>query len=199
LRTEIREGWHWPVEDRGVWEWCYQTWYDLPERICKYVTDWDICIHAGANIGLYAKKYASMFKRVIAVEPDPTNFWCLNQNVPEPNVVKLHAALGKSHGWCGLSSRNGDTNCGSWRISEGHHTPFLLMDDFLGEIGLIHLDVEGYELEALKGANEILFYQAPIVCLETTGNGPDAQAREFLRQYGYEIAEELEHDTIYRK
>lgn len=197
MDTELREGWHWPTYDKAAWEWCYERWKDLPDKILKYVHDFDLCVHAGANVGLYAKQYAALFQRVVAVEPEPTNFWCLTQNVPEPNVAKLQAVLGKSHGWCGLQNRFKETNCGGWSVGEGHLTPILKIDDFHGEVGLIHLDVEGYELEVLKGASETLYYQSPIVCLETVGHGPDCLS--FLRQFGYEIAEVLEHDTIYRK
>jgi len=154
---------------------------------------------------LYAKEYSKLFEKVLAFEPEPTNFWCLTQNVPERNVAKIQAALGGSRSWCGLDNPGGEVNCGGWRTIQnrateyGHITPVMRIDDFVGVIGLIHLDVEGFELDVLKGAAKTLYYCSPIVCLETIGNGDDEGCRQYLRQFGYEIAEILEHDTIYRK
>lgn len=204
--TEVREGWHWPAKDKGAWEWCYERWRTLPETITQYVTNFDICVHAGANVGLYAKDYAKLFRRVIAVEPEPTNFWCLTQNVPERNVAKLNAALGMYPSWVGLFNPSPDEiNCGGWKttydkdVDYGYITPVLKIDDFAGDIGLIHLDVEGAELDVLKGAEGVLTWSEPVVCLETIGHGDDAGAKAFLERFGYEVAEVLEHDTIYRK
>lgn len=199
MDVETREGWLWPKTDQGAWEWCYIREQTLPEKILQYVTCFDVCIHAGANVGLYAKQYAKHFKRVIAVEPDPTNFYCLVNNVQEPNVIKIQGALGVSHGWCGLTNPDGPTNCGGFTVAQGHAYPFIRIDDFEGEVGLIHLDVEGYESEALKGAQGLLYYQNPIICLETLRPDKDALAKNFIRQFGYEVAEVLPHDTIFRK
>ena len=199
---ENREGWSWPVGDVGAWDWVYLKERDLPQKILKYVTEFDLCINAGAHAGVYTKQYASVFNRVIAAEPEPTNFQCLTRNVPEANVAKLNCALGEFTHWCSMvPPENGVENSGGYSVGEGSSTPVLRIDDLVGNstVGLIHLDVEGYELEVLRGAVDLLTYQDPIICLETINPAKDRQAREFIEQFGYGIAEVLPHDTIYRK
>ena len=202
MASELREGWYWPVGDVGAWEWVFLRERTLPEKILKYVSDFDLCIHAGAHAGVYAKQYSQIFNRVLAVEPEPTNFHCLVNNVPEVNVIKLNCALGSTNHWCSIAPPwDGEKNSGGYMVGEGNSTPVLRIDDLIGnsQVGLIHLDVEGYEEMVLRGASSLLYYQSPIICLETIHPDKDRQAREFIRQFGYEIAEVLPHDTIYRK
>ena len=163
-----------------------------------HVKDFSLCIHAGANAGFYAKQYSKRFKTVIAVEPHPVNFQCLNLNVPEGNVIKIQGALGDCHGWGSLFSFDGVSNMGGWKVVPGRDFPFLTIDDFLGEVGLIHLDVEGYEYEVLSGAQDALS-SSPVVALETIRPEKDQLAREYLEGFGYSVKETLPHDTVYTK
>lgn len=193
---ELRDGWHWPVGDIGCWEWTNRE-HDLPEKIMAHVENFDICIHAGANAGFYAKQYAKRFKTVICLEPHPVNFQCLNLNVPEPNVIKIQAAFNDYHGWGALYSVDGIYNAGGWKVVPGRDFPFLTLDDFTGEVGLIHLDVEGFEYEVLKGG-EWTLKNSPVVALETIRPEKDILAHGLLESLGYSVAEKLPHDTIYK-
>jgi FkbM family methyltransferase len=196
LDIELRNGWHWPVGDTGCWDWTNRE-HDLPEKIMAHVTSFDLCIHAGANAGFYAKAYAKRFKKVIALEPHPVNFRCLCLNVPEDNVIKIYAGLGETHGWGSLFSFDGVSNSGGWKTVPGEDFPILMIDDFMGRVDLIHLDVEGYEFEVLKGATRVLSFN-PTVALETINPKKDALAKDLLTEFGYSVKEQLWHDTVYK-
>lgn len=202
LDTEIREGWHWPVGDKGAWEWVYQKDYDLPQKILRYVSEFDLCVNAGSHVGVYAKQYAKVFSRVLAVEPELTNFFCLVNNLPEENVSKLNCALGSRNHWCSMIPPcNGRINSGGYTVGEGNSTPVLRIDDLVGsaKVGLIHLDVEGFESEVLFGGAETLTRDRPVVCLETIRAEQDKPAADFLKSLGYKVAERLPHDTIFTR
>ena len=196
MNVEDREGWLWPVGDQGCWDWT-QREADLPQTIMRHVTKFDICIHAGANAGFYAKQYAARFGRVLAFEPHPVNFYCLAQNVPELNVLKIQAALSMDRDWITLWNEFDERNSGGWQVRPGGDYPTLRIDDFVGNVGLIHLDVEGHEWLALEGARRVLKQHRPTVALETIRPPEDRQAVEILSEYGYTVAEKLRHDTIF--
>lgn len=193
----MREGWVWPKKDQGCWNWTNRE-HNLPEIICRHVTNFDTAIHAGANAGFYAKQYAKCFKRVYAVEPDPTNFYCLTLNVPESNVIKLNCALGED-GLVSMRDDENGINSGGLYVVDGDSTLSLRMDHFHGSVGLIHLDVEGLEAEVLFGGVEILIEDSPVVCLETIRAEKDKAASDYLKSHGYKVAERLPHDTIFTR
>lgn len=193
---ELRDGWYWPEKDKGCWEWTLRE-HDLPQKIMAHVKNFDICIHAGANAGFYAKQYSKRFRIVVALEPHPLNFQCLSLNCPEDNIIKVNAAFGESHGWGSLvGDITGEENAGGWMLRPGKDFPVLTIDDFIGSVGLIHLDVEGHEHSALLGATQVLTH-SPVVCLETIMKGDDNLAQNLLLCRGYKVLETLWHDTIY--
>ena len=102
-------------------------------------------------------------------EPEPLNFLCLNLNVTERNVIKLQACLGDKHELVGLGNYLNDS--GSTHVknekSEQSVVPTLTIDDLnLESCDLIHLDIEGYELFALKGAVETIKKFKPVIAFE---------------------------------
>lgn len=55
-----------------------------------------VIVDAGANVGLTSVFYANAYRgaKIIAVEPEPSNFALLKKNVaPYPNIVAVQAAL----------------------------------------------------------------------------------------------------------
>ena len=53
---------------------------DVRDEAYKYVTDFDIAVDIGANVGLWAKPLTKKFKRVIAFEPLEQVYSCLELN-----------------------------------------------------------------------------------------------------------------------
>ena len=201
MNIEIRNGgelgnWMWPSDDKGAWQWLlYES--KLPERILAHVTNFDTCIHAGAHCGFYAKQYAYKFRHVFAVEPQCRNFYCLTHNVPEVNVVKIQACLSNVRQMVSLYTDD-YTNSGGYYVTPGDDFLCIKMDDLVGKVGLIHLDVEGHEEFALQGGQRILAEHHPVVVLETIPNYDYKPAENYLKKFGYEVAESLEHDKIYK-
>lgn len=189
--------WWWPANDVGAWQWLLHE-SDLPSRVVKHVDNFHTCIHAGAHAGFYAKQYAGLFKRVYAVEPQGTNFHCLVNNVDEFNVIKIQACLSNERHMVSLYTADA-TNSGGYFVCPGDDFLCIKMDDLIGDVGLIHLDVEGHEMLALQGGENILTTYSPVVVLETIPNYDHEPAEKYLQQFGYEIVERLPHDTIYKR
>ena len=200
---ELRQGWYWPKSDLRCWDYMLR-YPDLPQRIMPYVRSRRSMIQAGGNAGYYTKQYAALFDHVYTFEPDHINFACLCLNVTEPNTVKLQACIGDQHGMVGLNVN--EANRGKTHVSGTGMIPRLTIDDLrVDDCDLIHLDVEGYEYFALKGAAETISRCRPTVVVEVWpqlddrfGEGMNAKTHEFLAGLGYGMREILDgSDRVY--
>ena len=63
----------------------------------KYVTNFDLAIDVGANVGLWAKPLTEKFNQVIAFEPLEQVYTCLERNVQGLNVTINKFALGNKN------------------------------------------------------------------------------------------------------
>ena len=183
MRSSVRRigKWYWPKDDGdGNIEgntscWTYmQDHPDTPQLISNYVPQKRVVVQAGGNCGFYVKQYAKLFEVVYTFEPEPVNFYCLNLNVTEHNVLKFQGCLGDEHYCVGLDKFMPDV--GSTYVSGEGSVPTFLIDDLnLSACDLIHLDIEGYELKALKGAVETIKKFKPVIAFECH----DAWARRY--------------------
>ena len=131
--------------------------------------NFDLCVQAGGNVGVWPRILAKRFKTVVTFEPDKENFECLNKNCPELNIVKLPNVLSDVHEDVEVKSPNKahDNNCGAYQVFPDGDIQSALIDELeLHACGLIYLDVEGYELKALKGAAYTIQEFKPVVAFE---------------------------------
>jgi len=198
---EIREGWHWPFKDRSCWPWL-QNEKDLPELMSQHCSQRRTLIQAGGNVGFYIRSYASLFDRVITFEPDRLNFQCLAMNVPDNNVIKIQACIGNKRDT--VSITNSTKNIGAYHVSANPGLiPTLLIDDFnVQDCDLLHLDIEGFELFALQGAEETIKRCSPVIAVEWMNHGekygaPDSDIEKYLNSLGYTAKEMVYHDRVF--
>jgi FkbM family methyltransferase len=199
-QLEQRDGLWWPAADRGCWDWMHMA-AGLPDRVMRQVSQWRSVVVAGANAGFYVAAYASRFGQVLAIEPHPLNFHALVRNCQQANVVKVQAALGIDREPVSMRVDH-DGNCGGYYCQPGGLIPTIRLDDFAAPVDCLHLDVEGYELQALQGAEVTVSVHRPAVVVETIGNETRyghtaADVHAWFLAHGYAVAERLPHDTIY--
>lgn len=205
-QVELREGWYWPKSDTNCWNYMNQ-YPDVPQKIANYI-DPDqrrIIVQAGGNAGFYPKQYATLFDTVYTFEPDWLNFYCLNLNVIEPNVVKNQSCLGNTHQLVGLNIK--EINRGKNFVNGNGIYPVYRIDDLaLNECSAIQLDIEGYEYYALLGAQETITKFKPLIVVEVWeqltnrfGKHLNRQTHDFLTSLGYEHIDTLyDSDYIYQ-
>ena len=87
--TVIKDNkWVWPVSDENSWK--YQSEYnDLSNHLIPYVKNKNIMIQAGGNCGYLLSTFVDHFNIIYTFEPDPINFYCLNNNISSQNVIKM--------------------------------------------------------------------------------------------------------------
>jgi FkbM family methyltransferase len=143
-------------------------------------------VQAGGNIGLWPRKMAESFQRVITFEPDAISRSCLVKNVPA-NVEVRPEALGETLGWCDLFRQS----LGSHFVISGRAIPMVSIDSLgLDDVDLLQLDIEGYEWHALSGARETIAKCHPIIQIEFRGftekyDKSDAEVTGLLYGMGY--------------
>lgn len=118
----------------------------------------------GANIGDHTRFYLNLGKKVIAVEPNPLAFKCLEHNCPE--AICLNLAASDSESVLRFVTLE---NVGASRIHPDGEIEVMggRLDDLdLPNPGFVKLDVEGHELFALRGMRETLKDAMPIVFIE---------------------------------
>lgn len=146
---------------------------DLPalEAVIDLVPRRRLAFQAGGSLGIWPKRLAASFESVFTCEPDEANVAKLRANAPEKNIRIFPVAIGDRGGSVGLSTerRDGKPNAheGCPHVQGSGAIPMMAIDDFdLLSCDLVYLDVEGYELHALKGAAATLHRCRPVVATE---------------------------------
>lgn len=159
-----------------------------------------LALDLGANFGLYTRFLAEAVGpagRVHAVEPVPGTFDVLRSNVRRLRLGAVsvhHCAVSDRAGTVAMSVpqyRRGGENLYEARIVEsaapgGVRVPARRLDDLFGDgerIDFVKCDVEGHELNVLRGAGTILRGHQPAWMIEVSGDpdAPAGPAREVVR------------------
>lgn len=171
----------------------------------KHCRSFRTAIDGGAHIGTWAVHMATRFGRVIAFEPAADTFRCLVWHVRDkPNVLARMQALGERPGRAAVLddvTRKGNT--GARFLTNGADVEVVRIDDLgIEDLDFLKLDVEGYELFALRGAERTLKVCRPVVCIEEKRfagrfGAADGAASEFLRSLGAREIEAVRNDHIF--
>jgi FkbM family methyltransferase len=207
-RIALGKEWAWRTDDSNTWNvMTTEKFMQFPLEVAAAVTGRRTVIQAGGHCGLYPYQYADLFERVITFEPEETNLACLLENVKEKKNVEVNnCALGETSTQTSLE--NFATNTGQYRINNNNTGSVVVsrIDDFdIKDVDLIHLDVEGYELFALKGGIETILKSKPDIVLETNDlcteyNYTIVELETWLRSIGYYRTNRLKkrkHDRMY--
>ena len=117
-----------------------------------------------ASILVFFLRWLGTFGHVHAFEPAPYNFKRLQNNVGKlPNVSLNQCALGETSGFVGLyCSKDLNVDHHTYESGDGReriNVPVTSLDDYFPagkRVDLIKLDVQGYELSVLQGAERVL-------------------------------------------
>ncbi len=168
-----------------------------------------VIIDVGANIGLMALQFARAASsgKVIAFEPDPDNLTKLRKNISLNTLVNLTVVP------CGLGAFSetvklymvDSTNPGMNRVLKNanekfpfHEINIVKLDDEISErniarVDLIKIDVEGYEMNVLKGALRTIQQFKPLLFIEVDDQYLKEQQSsalelvQYIKSFGYAI------------
>jgi FkbM family methyltransferase len=147
-------------------------------------------VDIGANVGGYSLRAASWDMKVYAFEPNPHNLALLRRNIEinRASVNVLPFALGARAGKASLSPVGGVSRIVK---EDGVEVEMRTLDSFeLPGADLLKVDVEGYELEVIRGAKKTLEKYHPVVMIEMhywAGAESEAELFEILKGLGYRL------------
>jgi FkbM family methyltransferase len=157
---------------------------------------WDV----GANVGLFAFAAAARGATVVALEPDVWLASLLRRSIAENGcpVSVLAAAASDSVGIAdfviaqrGRAANHlagaGTDQAGG--VRETHKTPTVTLDSLLKYFpapSVLKIDVEGFELQVLRGALELLEKHRPSINCEVLEDHRE-EVTALLRRYGYRL------------
>jgi len=191
------EQWLWIAEDWEGYRWPKEDWQNaIKVLIQKHVRKFGVVVQAGGLQGMYPRLLSDMFERVYTFEPDPMSFHCLVNNCQKDNIVKLQAAVGETFGLIDVN-RFCSHNVGMNNVVAGNKYPMLTIDSLcLDDCSFMQLDVEGFELAALRGAKNTIEKYKPVICLETR-IGTEKPVDDYMKSIGYYEMDKYHHDSFY--
>ena len=181
--------------------------WDSADSILSHCSGRGIAIQAGGNCGLYARWYSNHFDRVFTFEPTALNFLALACNsiaAPNQNIFCFNAGLGDVEGYADCHEHTED-NCGADRYTPTTepqvHTriqsmPLVKLDNVAmnwGKVDIIHLDIEGMEEFAIRGAAKLIARDHPVVILEQ----PNNNVSRMMSESGYAKVDQIHSDQIF--
>ena len=162
----------------------------------------DVVFDVGSHIGVFtlkASRFVGTGGVVYAFEPCPGNFALLKQNISlnnASNVKILNKAISSQKGMLQFYIDHTNPAASSFQYAGAGVRPIALpcitLDHVLQErdiqqVNLLKLDVEGHEIEVLRGARHFLGIceQIAMETHQRAGGPSNAQIVEELRKYGF--------------
>ena len=163
---------------RGLFSSGNRSEFTVLPRACARIDCRGVFVDVGANIGTTSLSALRFFDKVIAIEPGPANAALLRANAALNGLearIEVHEAA--------CSSRSGEVQIRlTPNMDSGHAVktpkagttslvvPAVTLDELIAgaglaprDVGLIWMDVEGYETQALEGAQALLEARVPLV------------------------------------
>lgn len=200
LMNTSKHGLWWPEFESG-----YQ---DVEDYIIHRVNDADIatkhvrtkgvCVQAGGHVGLFPRQLAKHFSFVHTFEPGSEMFAALVHNTEKyANIISHNYALGPTSSMVPFEHRRS----GRSKVNIGGNPLQTVRQEQLDSLNLprcdlIYLDVEGYELEVLKGAAETIKKFQPIITLEVLKGREDATT-DYMGALGYNRIDRVHSDWTF--
>ena len=164
----------------------------------------DVILDVGANLGAFSIRSSRSVGeggRIVAVEPESTNFRLLRENVQMngcKNITPIRTALGEQPGKASLNvyKKRGNNSFIRKKTESLEHQEEVQMgtiDELVSECGLsrlslIKVDTEGYELKVLQGGKKTIQNLKPKIVGEAHPHISDAASviLSYLEEYGYD-------------
>lgn len=154
----------------------------------------EFAVDVGAHVGNHSIYFGQVLGlRSLAFEPNPEAFRCLEANVMANGLENFcttrNAAVGSQRGKTRVASGSMEnTGMATVNLDPDGPIDMVVLDDELrneARIDIIKVDVEGWELDVLRGAAQTLTRQRPILYVEIMRDA-FSDVQSYLSGAGYQ-------------
>ena len=164
----------------------------------------DTFLDVGANVGVYTLLAGSVLGpegHIVAVEPDREARWQLLEHIAANHLEKAQVvptAVGSASGWARMSEDHGPTKhvlefvAQEPRPEGAGWVRVLTLDSICSDAApfVAKMDIEGFELEALRGAEQLIARRRPAAWVLETNHcaqrygGDEVTLESWVRDHG---------------
>ena len=192
-------------------------WEVFVEEVYRFSMRPKVVVDVGAHIGIFTLYVKKVFPKsqVIAIEPCPLSFRLLKLNIRINNlsdIIVVPCALSSSRGYITLYSGLGWREASTTKLEFATHfaeygkttlkVSTTTLDDLarsicVTSIDLIKIDVEGAELDVLKGGGKTLTRTKELVIAAYHTPTEADEIEVFLRGHGFNVRRYLAGGATY--
>jgi FkbM family methyltransferase len=170
----------------------------------RYVKKWRNAIDIGANVGEWTRPLAKKFQQVICFEPNPNFRECFNKNILETNVTLHPYGLSNYEHTVtqGFNSTHLNEIMGDTAPRDGDIQCRTLDSFNLTNVDYIKIDIDGFEVPMLQGAQETIRENNPVINIEMKERKRPkivAESRKILINLGYNCRSRVRSDEVWTK
>ena len=205
MKIEKVNGFWVPSKDIHIEDWKAGKPFTQNKCLLKFLdycktqnTKFKTVIDVGAWCGTWAKAIEPYTRKVIAFEPDKIHFECLLKNATI-NCEARREAVGAEEKYISLTD---DNFTQAKRVDKSGDTRMVTIDSLdYKDIDLIKIDVEGYEMEVLKGAQRTL-QNTQYLMIELNNNtkkygSSNAEVEKYIKLLGFKVLMEHWPDKVF--
>lgn len=181
----------------------------------KYLSSWlgrgDVFYDVGAHAGFFTVAAARLLDSsglVFAFEPDPANASRLRKQLERNRLANTQVI--ESAAWSAdqrvhfrrdgiCSSRNTGSVCSDGSTTDVLEVQAVTLDEFARQNRaptVVKIDVEGAELQVLRGMNRLLRESKPRIIVEVHRADTRVECRRYLNSFGYVVRQVGSGDEV---
>ncbi len=200
-----------PSMDAQIEQWREKGHPYMQETCLKQFIEWcktknkkfNLIVDIGAWCGTWSMAMQGFAENIHCYEPNKTHYECLTRNLEPYRHIKLHnQAVGNEDGFVKLTEESATQN--TRVLLEKGETKISKLDslDTTG-VDMVKIDVEGLEMEVLKGAQNKL-QNIEYIMIELNNNSKkygssNIEIETHLKDLGYKILIKTWPDIVYHR
>ena len=208
---KLSEGIWVPSTDTQIEQWREKGHPYMQDTCLNKLLEWckiqnkkfNLIVDVGAWCGTWTLSMQQYAKSINCYEPNKLHYECLSRNLSTHNHVRLYnQAVGNKDGFVKLTKESSTQN--TRVLLEKGEIKINKLDSLeLQGVDFIKIDVEGLEMEVLKGAGKTL-EGVEYLMIELNGNSEKygsskKDIKEHLRSLGFKLLFKIWPDIVYYK